>query len=129
VGTAVPDRVMSLVGGLPFLGFGIWTLLDRTHEDEQAQLRGSSVLLGLTAAFLVAEFGDKTMLATAALASTNSALPTWAGASLGMTAASGLAIALAVLLGAGLPQRTVRVVAAGGFLLFGALLITDGLRG
>lgn len=129
VGTALPDRAMSLVGGLLFLGFGIWTLRGDEEEDEQAELRGRSVLLGVTGAFLVAEFGDKTMLATAALASTNTVLPTWLGASVGMAAASGLAIALTVLLGAKLPQRTVRFVAAGGFLLFGALLLVDALRG
>jgi hypothetical protein len=46
------------------------------------------VLLGVTLAFLVAEFGDKTMLATITLASTQPAVPTWIGASLGMTVAS-----------------------------------------
>lgn len=129
VGTALPDRAMAIGGGLLFLGFGVWTLLDRDDEDEEAELRGRSVLLGVTVAFLIAEFGDKTMLATAALASTNSPVPTWAGASLGMITASGLAIAVTALLGARLPQRAVQIVAAGGFLLFGALLLIDGLRG
>ena len=130
VGTALPDRAMSIGGGLLFLGFGIWTLLDADDEDDEStELRGSSVLLGVTGAFLIAEFGDKTMLATAALATTNSPLPTWAGASLGMTAASGLAIVATVLLGTRLPERTVRLLAAGGFLIFGALLLFDGIRG
>jgi hypothetical protein len=92
VGAALPERPLALAGGLLFLGFGVWTLLDRDDEDEQAELRGRTVLLGVTGAFLVAEFGDKAMLATATLASTNNAVASWAGASLGMTAASGLAI-------------------------------------
>lgn len=129
VGTALPERMIALIGGLLFLGFGIWILFDDEDEDEQTELRGRSILLGVTAAFLVAEFGDKTMIATATLASTGSAVATWVGASLGMTAASGLAVALTRLLGSKLPQRAVRPAAAGGFLLFGALLIIDAIRG
>jgi Ca2+/H+ antiporter, TMEM165/GDT1 family len=43
VSTALPDQAMSLVGGLLFLGSGIWTLLDGDDESEQTELRGGSV--------------------------------------------------------------------------------------
>jgi Ca2+/H+ antiporter, TMEM165/GDT1 family len=85
----------------------------------------------LTAFGLVflAEFGDKTMLATLALAGGQAPLPTWLGAGAGMTAASGIAIVLAVLAGARLPERALHLVAAGAFLLFGVLLLASGLTG
>ena len=129
IGTALPQQALTIVGGLLFIGFGLWTLRGDDDEDEDAELKGSSVLLGVTGAFLIAEFGDKTMLATVALGGTGAALPTWIGASLGMIAASGMAIALAAVLGAKLPERTVRLLAAGAFLVFGVLMLVAGLRG
>lgn len=129
LGAALPERLLAIVGGLLFVGFGLWILRGDDDGDEQTELRGSSVLLGVTAAFLVAEFGDKTMLATIALASTRAPVPTWLGAGAGMTLASGIAIAVASVLGARLPDRVVRILAAVAFLIFGVLLVWEGLRG
>ncbi len=129
LGAALPHRALAIGGGLLFLGFGIWTLRGDDEDEHAADLRHGSVLLGVTIAFLVAEFGDKTMLATVTLASTQAALPTWAGAAVGMTLASGLAVVLASALGSRLPDRLVRLLAAGAFLLFGVLLLIDGIRG
>jgi putative Ca2+/H+ antiporter (TMEM165/GDT1 family) len=129
LGAALPEQALAIVGGLLFLGFGIWTLRGDDDDDESTDLRGTSVLLGVTLAFLVAEFGDKTMIAAVTLASTQPALPTWIGAGLGMTVASGLAIVVGSVLGARLPERATRLVAAGAFLVFGVLLLVDGITG
>lgn len=130
LGAALPERAVAVGGGLLFVGFGLWTLLDDDDDDDEAEeLRSGSVLLGVTLAFLIAEFGDKTMLATLTLAGTQPAVPTWLGAGLGMTAASGIAIVLATAAGARLPERLMRVVGAAAFLLFGVLLLVTGLRG
>ncbi len=130
LGAALPERAIVIGGGLLFLGFGIWTLRgDGDEEDEDAELRSGSVLIGVTLAFMLAELGDKTMIAATTLAGTQGAVLTWVGASLGMTAASGLAVVVATLLGARLPQRLVRVVAALAFFVFGLFLLVDGIRG
>ena len=130
LGAALPQQALSIGGGLLFLGFGIWTLRpEKDDDEEEAELRSSSVLLGVTLAFVVAEFGDKTMLATITLASTQPALPTWVGASLGMTMAGGIAIVVGAVLGARLPERMTRIVAACAFLVFGVLLLIEGLTG
>ncbi len=131
LGAALPERAVAIGGGLLFVGFGLWTLLDDDDDDddEAEELRRGSVLLGVTLAFVIAEFGDKTMLATLTLAGTQPAVPTWLGAGLGMTAASGIAIVLAIAAGARLPERVMRVVGAAAFLLFGVLLGVSGLRG
>lgn len=133
MGAALPEQAVAIAGGLLFLGFGIWTLIDDDDDDDDeaeaaAGLRSTSVLLGVTLAFLIAEFGDKTMLATLTLAGTQAALPTWIGAGLGMTAASGIAIAIATVVGRQLNARVLRLVAAAAFLLFGLLLLVGGLR-
>lgn len=129
LGAALPGRGLAIAGGLLFLVFGVLTLRSDDDEVEDSSLRTGSVLLGVTIAFLVAEFGDKTMLATATLASTRPAIPTWIGGAIGMAAASITAVLLAVRLGRHLPERTLRLAAAGLFLLFGALLLVEGITG
>lgn len=129
LGAALPERALAIAGGLLFLAFGLWTLRGGDDEDEGTDLRGSSVLAGVTLAFLLAEFGDKTMLATITLASNQPPVPTWLGAGLGMTIASGSAIVIGAMLGARLPERATRIVAAGAFLVFGVLLLIDGVTG
>ena len=85
--------------------------------------------LAIFGTVFLAELGDKTMLATIPLASTNGVVGTWGGATVAMVAADALAIALGALLGARLPERAIRIGAAVLFFLFGAVLILDGLRG
>jgi Ca2+/H+ antiporter, TMEM165/GDT1 family len=128
LGVALPERALAIGGGLLFVGFGLWTLRTEDADEEVDDLPTGSVLLGVTVAFLIAELGDKTMLATAALASTREALPTWLGAGAGMTVASGIAIGVTGLLGSRLPRRAVHLAAAFAFLAFGMLLLLGGIR-
>ena len=131
VGAALPTRVINVVAGLAFVGFGLWTLRgDDDEDDEEApEVTAHSVVVTTAGAFLVAELGDKTMLATITLASTNGVLGTWGGATLAMVAADALAIAIGALLGARLPERAIRIGAAVLFFVFGAVLMVEGLRG
>jgi len=52
----------------------------------------------------------------------------WLGSTVGMVAADALAILIGQRLGARLPERGVKIGAAVMFVLFGAVLIYDGLR-
>jgi putative Ca2+/H+ antiporter (TMEM165/GDT1 family) len=78
-------------------------------------------------AFFLAELGDKTMLATVTLATKNGLVGTWIGSTVGMVAADGLAIVVGQQLGARLPEKTVRIGAAIIFVIFGVLLIVEGV--
>lgn len=131
LGAALPQRALAIGGGLLFLGFGAWTLRPESDDEDghETELRGRSVLIGVTVAFMVAELGDKSQLATIALAGNQSAVPTWLGASLAMTLASGLVVALATVVGSRLPDRVLRYLAAAAFLLFGVLLLIEGIAG
>jgi putative Ca2+/H+ antiporter (TMEM165/GDT1 family) len=88
IATALPDGVLSIIGGVLFVGFGLWTLRPEDDDVEEARVHSRFVLLTVTGSFLIAEFGDKTMLATITLAGNQAALPTWLGAAAGMTVAS-----------------------------------------
>ena len=67
------------------------------------------------------------MLATITLATTEEPIGTWLGSTAGMVAADALAIAIGAILGTRLPERAIRLFAAAAFVVFGALLIVEGL--
>lgn len=130
LGAALPTTAISVVGAIAFFGFAIWTLRDDEDDDqadEVGQVGGRSVLLSIIGAMVLAELGDKTMLATATLAAREAPLLTWAGATLGITASGALAVGVGSVLGDRLPRRTIRLAAAALFALFGVLLLVDAL--
>lgn len=130
VGAALPTDSISVLAGIAFLVFAAWTLRGDRLDDEEAERSkrvGRSVFLAVGFAFLLAELGDKTMLATVTLATQHGLVGTWIGSTVGMVAADGLAIVVGQQLGARLPERTVRIGAALTFVVFGVLLIVSGL--
>jgi len=131
VGFALPTRPISIVAGIAFLAFAAWTLRgDRLDDDEatKADRTTRSAILAAAGAFFLAELGDKTMLATITLATTEGLVGTWLGSTLGMVAADGMAIVVGQQLGRRLPERAVRYGAAASFVVFGVLLIVTGIR-
>jgi putative Ca2+/H+ antiporter (TMEM165/GDT1 family) len=78
-------------------------------------------------AFFLAELGDKTMLATVTLATQEGWVGTWIGSTLGMVVADALAIGVGAVLGKHLPDKLIRIGATTAFVIFGVLLIAEGL--
>jgi putative Ca2+/H+ antiporter (TMEM165/GDT1 family) len=131
VGVALPTDTISVVAGVAFLAFAAWTLRgDTLDEDEagRAERSTGSAVAAAAVAFFLAELGDKTMLATITLATKEGLFGVWAGSTVGMVAADALAIVVGQQLGARLPDRIIRLGAAGSFVVFGVLLIVEGLR-
>jgi putative Ca2+/H+ antiporter (TMEM165/GDT1 family) len=133
VALALPTNVIAIVAGIAFLVFAAWTLRgDELGEGDEARARreaARSVILTVGTAFFLAELGDKTMLATVTLATNHEAIGTWLGSTAGMVAADAIAIGIGKLLGTRLPERAVRIGAAVAFVVFGLILIWQGLRG
>jgi Ca2+/H+ antiporter, TMEM165/GDT1 family len=127
---ALPRDLISIAAGIAFLVFAAWTLRGDTlgEEDEGRAKRGGRwALVTVGTAFFLAELGDKTMLATITLATTNEAVGTWLGSTLGMVVADALAIAVGAFLGTRLPERAIKVFAAVAFVVFGVILILEGV--
>ncbi len=121
--------LVKVLAGLAFLAFGLWTLKGDQEEEKEAgprprRFRSPFLVIGLT--FFLAEFGDKTMLSTAALAATQTLLPVWLGATSAMVLASALAIIIGNFLGKKLPERPLQLGAALIFLLFGLGFLAAG---
>lgn len=131
IGAALPTDAISVLAGLAFLGFAAWTIRgDELGGDEAARAKRTSrsIFFTVALAFFLAELGDKTMLATVTLAADHGWFGVWIGSTIGMVAADALAIVVGQQLGARLPERVVKIGAAITFVVFGVLLIVDGLR-
>jgi putative Ca2+/H+ antiporter (TMEM165/GDT1 family) len=132
VGSAFEDSqdTISLMAGIAFLLFAAWTLRGDELTDEEAEKARRSTgmaVLAVGTAFFLAELGDKTMLATITLATREGWLGTWIGSTLGMVLADALAIGVGAMLGRRLPEKAIKYGAAAAFLVFGLLLIAQGL--
>ncbi|MBX3030114.1 MAG: TMEM165/GDT1 family protein [Chloroflexi bacterium] len=130
IATAIPTDLVQVLAGIAFLGFAAWTMrgdsLDDEEEGKAARSTGWAVL-AVGAAFFLAELGDKTMLVTITLAADREPWGTWLGSTAGMVAADAIAIAVGAFLGTRLPERAIKVFATIAFLVFGVLLIVEGL--
>ncbi|MDE0778971.1 MAG: TMEM165/GDT1 family protein [Nocardioides sp.] len=131
IGTSFEDYqgTISVIAGVAFLGFALWTLRgDELTDDVAAKARNSTgmALLAVGTAFFLAELGDKTMLATITLATQEGWLGTWIGSTVGMVAADALAILVGAAVAKRLSEKTITYAAATLFALFGLVLIADG---
>ena len=117
--------------GLSFIGMAVWTLIPDKIEDEETQVARRFGVFGATlVTFFLAEMGDKTQIATVAMAAHYGApLLVVLGTTLGMLIADVPAVFLGDKLSARIPMKLVHGVAAGIFALLGvATLAGAGAR-
>ena len=127
---AESQDTIAIIAGVAFLVFAAWTLRgDELSEDEanKAKTATGAAILAVGVAFFLAELGDKTMLATITLATREGWFGTWVGSTVGMVAADALAIGVGAVLGKHLPEKFIKYGAAVAFLVFGLVLIAQGL--
>lgn len=112
--------------GLSFLGMAIWTLIpDKIEEDEAAVAHRLGVFGATVLTFFLAEMGDKTQIATVALAVNFPAI--WlvvAGTTAGMMIADVPAVFLGKHFAARVPLRLVHGIAAALFAILGVLVLS-----
>jgi putative Ca2+/H+ antiporter (TMEM165/GDT1 family) len=128
LGAALPTHLLGLLAGVMFVFFGLWTLRGDSLSDEEAsraQRATAPAFFVVASAFVLAELGDKTMLATVTLAADHDWVGVWIGSTLGMVVADGLAIIVGAVAGKHLPERAIQLGAAALFVLFGAYLILE----
>ena len=120
--SAVDQRILRWVLGLSFVAMGIWTLKpDRIDERDTHVARRFGVFGATTIAFFLAEMGDKTQLATIAMAAHYSAPVTVALATTaGMMIANVPAVYAGEKLASKIPMRLVHLIAAAIFAALGA---------
>ncbi len=115
--SAVSPQVLRWVLGLSFIGMAVWTLIPDKIEEEETQVAQRLGVFGATlVTFFLAEMGDKTQIATVAMAAHYSqALLVVAGTTLGMLIADVPAVFLGDKLAGRIPMRLVHGIAAAIF--------------
>lgn len=116
--------------GVSFIAMAIWTLIpDKFNENEAKQTR-YGVFVTTLVAFFLAEMGDKTQVATVALAAQYQAfISVVAGTTLGMMIANVPAVLAGDKIANKMPVRLVHAIAAAIFALLGvATLLGAGER-
>ncbi|MGV0849366.1 TMEM165/GDT1 family protein [Mycolicibacterium phlei] len=131
LGLTLPERPIAFAAAIAFLLFAVWTWRERTGDgDEEVKVAEPRfVVPAIVSSFVLAELGDKTMLATVALASDHHWAGVWIGATIGMVAADGVAIAAGRLLHKRLPERFLHGLASVLFLVFGLWMLFEGALG
>jgi putative Ca2+/H+ antiporter (TMEM165/GDT1 family) len=123
----VGAEVMRGVLGLSFLAMAVWMLIpDRLDETKGVQPARFGVFGTTALAFFLAEMGDKTQVATVALAAQYAAFTAVVlGTTLGMMIANAPAVLLGERITRRLPIGQIHRLAAALFLLLGLLALFD----
>jgi len=117
----VSAQVLRWVLGLSFIGMAIWTLIPDKIEEEETQVAHKLGVFGATlVTFFLAEMGDKTQIATVALAAHyGTPVLVVIGTTLGMLVADVPAVFVGDKLASKIPMKLVHAIAAAIFALLG----------
>ncbi|MDA8254313.1 MAG: TMEM165/GDT1 family protein [Betaproteobacteria bacterium] len=118
--TVVGPETLRWVLGISFIAMAIWTLIPDKFDETDAKLTRSGVFVTTLVAFFLAEMGDKTQVATVALAAQYHAFfSVVAGTTFGMMIANVPAVLIGDRLAHKLPIRLVHGIAAAIFAVLG----------
>ncbi len=123
----IPLAYIKIGAALSFILFGLWTIRGDELQGEDRRFKFSPFWT-VTVAFFIAEMGDKTQLATVALAADfNTVLPVWFGTTAGMLIADAFGIILGIVLQKKIPEKQIKWFAAAVFILFGIAGLIESL--
>src|SRR3989338_4680331 len=123
-GFEFPKKEVSLVVGTLFIVLGIWKWVGayKKKSDKEEKTKAGSPFIVAFLLIAVSEFGDKTQIAAALLAAQYLApLTILAGVVLALILAIGLNVFLLGKLAQKLPRKTMQMLTAALFILFGIL--------
>lgn len=118
---SLSPEILRWVLGVSFIGMAVWTLIPDKIEDDEGDMGGRWGVFGATLiAFFLAEMGDKTQIATVAMAAHfPDPVLVVVGTTLGMLIADVPAVFIGDRLSAKIPMRLVHGIAAALFALLG----------
>lgn len=121
---------VQLIAGISFVIFGIWTIRGDQLNGEDRRTTRFGIITTVGIAFFIAELGDKTQLATIALATKFPEMPghVLLGTTIGMLLADSIGIIIGVILGKRIPEKGIKLFAASLFILFGIFATWQALQ-
>jgi Ca2+/H+ antiporter, TMEM165/GDT1 family len=123
-GRYLTPSLLDGIVGVSLIGMAIWTLKPDTLEEQSARPRRAGAFVATLVAFFMAEMGDKTQIATLALAAAYSNLASVvAGTTCGMLIANAPVVLLGKAFATRLPLKTIHYAASALFLALGAIFL------
>jgi putative Ca2+/H+ antiporter (TMEM165/GDT1 family) len=120
----VGPEAMRWILGAAFIVMAGWCLIPDQADDGPQAARQAGAFLATLVAFFIVEIGDKTQIATVALAARfNSLVVVTAGTTVGMLLANAPVVLFGDAISRRLPLRIVRLVAATLFVVLGLLAL------
>ena len=128
IGDYIPIKVVKMAAAMMFLGFGLWNLRDG-KEEEGKDISVRFPVLSIAFTFMLAELGDKTQLATVALAADHmdAHMAVFLGGAFGLFLANLIGIFAGKLIFSHVSQNTVKVGSSYFFLLFGSITLFEAV--
>jgi len=117
-------RTMRWILGISFVAMASWTLIPDKYQESEDERGSSNAFLTTLVSFFLLEMGDKTQIATVALAAKYASLfGVIAGTTVGMMLANVPAVFLGEVAAKKLPLRVVHGIAALIFLIIGIAVL------
>ena len=123
--STIRPEILRWILGASFIGMAIWTLIPDKIEEEETQIAQRFGVFGATLiTFFLAEMGDKTQIATIAMAAHYAdPLLVVIGTTLGMLIADVPAVFVGDKLATRIPMKLVHTIAAAIFAVLGVLTL------
>ena len=122
-------QTMGLILGISFIAMALWTLIPDKFDEADAKLAHFGIFGTTLVAFFLAEMGDKTQVATVALAAKyQTLLPVVAGTTLGMMIANVPAVFVGKQIAQKMPVKLVHSIAAAIFAVLGMVTLVGTLK-
>jgi Ca2+/H+ antiporter, TMEM165/GDT1 family len=129
LGRFLTPTLLDALVGVSMIVMALWALKPEKLEADSATVSRTSAFVATVIAFFIAEIGDKTQIATVALAAAYSNLvPVVAGTTVGMLLANIPVVFLGKAFSDRLPLRTIHYLASGLFVILGVVFIIRAVR-
>lgn len=127
-GDFVKPHILQIVVGVSMIGMSLWTLKPDTLDEGPVAARAAGAFVATLTGFFLAEIGDKTQIATVALAAAYpSLLAVVAGTTLGMLIANVPVVILGKAFADRLPLQAIRYAASLLFMVLGVIFLARAL--
>lgn len=125
----VSPQTAGYILGVSFVVMGLWTLIPDKFDESEAKFAHYGIFMTTLLAFFFAEMGDKTQIATIALAAKYHTFVTVvAGTTIGMMIANVPAVFIGQKMANKIPTRVVHGIAAAIFVILGVLTLVNTIN-
>ena len=125
----VDPQTMAYILGVSFIAMALWTLIPDKFDENDAKLAHFGVFCTTLIAFFLAEMGDKTQVATVALAAKYQSLAlVVAGTTFGMMLANVPAVLFGNKAAQKIPVKWVHGIAAAIFAILGVVTLIGAMK-